>query len=154
MWPCPGLDNDKMRWPLFSVLGFPLPYGLKCSLEFSRSHWGDSSLTVGPSSSPTPSLPFQRITGSLPFFFFFFKCYAKETSLTESCYYGNILLSELGGNKNCNDSIWRFSDLQWVPAKMSCHRDYSLLLKPENDVGSMCVCVYEWVCGTCVYIYV
>lgn len=31
-----------------------------------------------------------------------------------------------------------------------------LLPKPEDDVGSMCVCVcvYEWVCGTCVYIYV
>lgn len=40
--------------------------------------------------------------------------------------------------------------------KKSCHRNYSLLPKPEDDVGSMCVCVcvYEWVCGTCVYIYV
>lgn len=58
---------------------------------------------------------------------------------------------ELGG-KNCNDIIWRFSDLQWVPAKLSCHRNYSLLSKPENDVGSTCVYVWVGVWYMCVHI--
>lgn len=77
---CACLDSDKMCWHLFSVLGVPLPYGLKCSLESRRPHWGVTaeSQAVGPSSSPAPSLPFQKNkqeAGSL--LFFFFMCYAK-----------------------------------------------------------------------------
>lgn len=140
----------------YSLLGFPLPCGLKCSLEPSRSHWGGDSWKFSCGcrllSCPYPC-PSRRINRKQEAYFFFFYVLCKIDIFKSPVTMVTFCFLNWEEKKNRNDSIWRFSDLQWVPAKMSCHRNYSLLPKPEkNDVGSMYVYVWVGVWYTCVHI--
>ena len=147
--------------PAFSFCAvFSSPHGLKCSLESTGSRPGgfgwkfslNPFLPLSPLPSPLPCWEKKRVNRKPTFYVL---CKIDIFNIVPVTMVTLCFLNWEKKKKKWSNSILRFSNLQWIPAKMSCHRNsssfYFLNLKMML-VQSACVFVWVGVWYTCVHI--
>lgn len=142
----------------YSLLGFPLPCGLKCSLEPSRSHWGGDSWKFSCGCRllscpyPCPSRRINRKQEAYFFFFFYVLCkidiFKSPVTMVTFCFLNweekKMVMTAFEGSQTSSEYLQKWVVTEIIP--------YFPNLKKMMLVQCMCMC--EWVCGTRVYIYV